>query len=142
MVTIFNLNRSPTESAFTPSKPVRAFLKATEHNLVPKGSFLLVESLDRLSRDQILSAQSLFLQIVQAGVTIVTLVDQRSYSIESLNRNPIDLIISLVVMMRANVPLPDVRPRRRDRKITKREDADFHGVAKPSATRSNWRRSC
>jgi DNA invertase Pin-like site-specific DNA recombinase len=81
---------------------LRAFLEAIEHNLVPKGSFLLVESLDRLSRDQILSAQSLFLRIVQAGVTIVTLVDQRSYSIESLNRNPIDLIISLVVMMRAN----------------------------------------
>ena len=81
---------------------LRAFLEAIEHNLVPKGSFLLVESLDRLSRDQILAAQSLFLQIVQAGITIVTLVDQRSYSIESLNRNPIDLIISLVVMMRAN----------------------------------------
>lgn len=81
---------------------LRAFLEAIEHNLVPKGSFLLVESLDRLSRDRILAAQSLFLQIVQAGITIVTLVDQRSYSIESLNRNPIDLIISLVVMMRAN----------------------------------------
>jgi DNA invertase Pin-like site-specific DNA recombinase len=81
---------------------LRAFLEAIEHNLVPQGSFLLVESLDRLSRDQILAAQSLFLQIVQAGITIVTLVDQRSYSIESLNRNPIDLIISLVVMMRAN----------------------------------------
>jgi DNA invertase Pin-like site-specific DNA recombinase len=81
---------------------LRAFLEAIEHDLVPKGSYLLVESLDRLSRDQILPAQSLFLQIVQAGVTIVTLIDQRSYSVESLNQNPLDLIISLVVMMRAN----------------------------------------
>ena len=65
-------------------------------------AILLIESLDRLSRDRILAAQSLFLQIVQAGVTIVTLVDQRSYSFDSLNHNPLDLIISLVSMMRAN----------------------------------------
>jgi hypothetical protein len=42
------------------------------------------------------------MQIIQAGVTLVTLVDQRSYSLESINRNPLDLIISLVTMMRAN----------------------------------------
>jgi DNA invertase Pin-like site-specific DNA recombinase len=81
---------------------LRAFLEAIEHNLVPWGSFLLIESLDRLSRDRILSAQALFLQIIQAGVTIVTLTDQRSYSLESINQNPLDLIVSLVVMMRAN----------------------------------------
>jgi DNA invertase Pin-like site-specific DNA recombinase len=79
-----------------------AFLDAIEHNLVPPNSFLLIESLDRLSRDRILSAQALFLQILQAGVTIVTLVDQRSYSLESLNQSQLDLIISLVSMMRAN----------------------------------------
>ncbi|HJS84679.1 MAG TPA: recombinase family protein [Acetobacteraceae bacterium] len=81
---------------------LRAFLEAVEHNLVPPESVLLIESLDRLSRDRILSAQALFLQIVQAGVTIVTLVDGRSYSRDSLNTNPLDLIVSLVSMMRAN----------------------------------------
>jgi len=81
---------------------LRSFLDAVEHGLVPANSYLLVESLDRLSRDQILEAQSLFLQIVTAGVTIVTLLDQRSYSVASLNMNPTDLIISLVYMMRAN----------------------------------------
>jgi len=81
---------------------LRAFLEAIEHNLVPANSFLLIESLDRLSRDRILAAQSLFLQIIQAGVTIVTLTDQRSYSLTSLNQSPLDLIISLVSMMRAN----------------------------------------
>jgi len=81
---------------------LRAFLEAIEHNLVPSGSYLLIESLDRLSRDRILSAQSLFLQILEAGVIIVTLGDQRTYSLQSLNQNPLDLIISLVSMMRAN----------------------------------------
>jgi len=55
---------------------LRAFLEAIEHNLVPPDSYLLVESLDRLSRDRILAAQSLFMLIVQAGVTIVKLGDQ------------------------------------------------------------------
>lgn len=81
---------------------LRAFLDAVELGLVPRGSHLLVESLDRLSRDRVLAAQSLFLRIVEAGVTIVTLIDERSYSAESLNRSPMDLIVSLVCMMRAN----------------------------------------
>ena len=80
---------------------LRSFLDAVEHGLVPANSHLLVESLDRLSRDRILEAQTLFLQIVNAGVTIVTLIDQRTYSRASLNANPTDLIVSLVYMMRA-----------------------------------------
>ena len=81
---------------------LRAFLEAIEHNLVPRGSFLLIELLDRLSRDRILAVQATFLQIVQASVTVVTLVDQRSYSVESLNRNPLDLIVTLLSIMRPN----------------------------------------
>src|ERR1700744_4922696 len=81
---------------------LRAFLDAIEHNLVPPNSYLLIESLDRLSRDRILAAQALFMQIIQAGVHIVTLTDQRCYSLESLNQNPLDLVVSLVSMMRAN----------------------------------------
>lgn len=81
---------------------LRAFLDAVELGLVPRGSHLLVESLDRLSRDHVLFAQSLFLRIIEAGITIVTLIDDRSYSAESLNRSPMDLIVSLVCMMRAN----------------------------------------
>jgi DNA invertase Pin-like site-specific DNA recombinase len=46
---------------------LRAFLDAIEHNLVPPNSYLLIESLDRLSRDRILAAQALFMQIIQAA---------------------------------------------------------------------------
>jgi hypothetical protein len=37
---------------------LHAFLEAIEHNPVPWGSCLLIESLDRLSRDRILAAQA------------------------------------------------------------------------------------
>jgi len=81
---------------------LRRFLEAVEDGLVPRGSFLLVENLDRLTRDHIVPAQALFLQIISAGVTIVTLADRRSYSVESVNANPTDLIISLLSMIRAH----------------------------------------
>ena len=81
---------------------LRTFLEAVEEGEIEPGSYLLVEALDRISRDQILAAQGLFLQIVQAGITLVTLSDRREYSATSINANPTDLIISLVGMMRAN----------------------------------------
>lgn len=81
---------------------LRKFLEAVEEGIVEAGSYLLVESLDRISRDEILEAQGTFLQIISAGITLVTLIDQRRYSRDGINANPTDLIISLVGMMRAN----------------------------------------
>lgn len=81
---------------------LRAFLDLAEEGIIQEGSYLLVESLDRISRDAILAAQGLFLQIIQAGIVLVTLTDQRVYSAEGINANPTDLIISLVGMMRAH----------------------------------------
>lgn len=113
---------------------LRSFLDAVEHGLVPANSYLLVESLDRLSRDQILEAQALFLQIVTAGVTIVTLIDQRSYSVASLNANPTDLIISLVYMMRANEESSTKSMRLRAAWAARRDapGSCYHGLQCPS----------
>src|ERR1700728_3820403 len=49
------------------------FTKHVESGRIPKGSCLLVESLDRLSRDKVLKALSLFISIIEAGITIVSL---------------------------------------------------------------------
>lgn len=45
-----------------------AFIRAVETGLVRKGSFLLVESLDRLSRDTILEQIGLFTTLINAGM--------------------------------------------------------------------------
>src|SRR5215475_11639907 len=47
------------------------FLEACRTGRVPKGSVLIVESLDRLSRDQIRPALQLFLALQDHGITIV-----------------------------------------------------------------------
>jgi DNA invertase Pin-like site-specific DNA recombinase len=78
------------------------FLDAVHQGDIPQDSHLLVESLDRLSRDQIITAQGLFLQIVAAGIKIVTLIDNKVYSKESVNANPTDLIIAILSMIRAH----------------------------------------
>ncbi|EOS8336306.1 site-specific recombinase [Vibrio vulnificus] len=75
------------------------FLKALEQGVIPSGSFLLVESLDRLSRANVMTALSQLLNIIGHGITVVTLIDNRTYSSES---ETTDLIISLAVMERAH----------------------------------------
>ena len=81
---------------------LRAFLKAVEDEEIPSGSYLLVESLDRITRNSIIEAQALFMLIVRAGITIVTLQDRRAYSAASINANPAELIVSIALMMRAH----------------------------------------
>ncbi len=76
------------------------FLNAVKAGSVERGSYLLVESLDRLSREEILPAHTLFLSIVQAGINLVTLADKRVYQAKTVNL--VDMITSLVVMERAH----------------------------------------
>lgn len=80
------------------------FLKKIGTPAVPRGSYLLVESLDRISRENVIDAQALFLSIISAGVTIVTLskTGQRVYEREAMKEQPIDLIVSMLEMVRAN----------------------------------------
>ena len=59
-----------------------AFLKAVEEKKVPRGSVLIVENLDRLSRDQEQHALTIFLSIINAGISIVTLQEGRDQTFE------------------------------------------------------------
>jgi len=49
------------------------FLRLVEAGKIPKGSYLLVEELDRLSRQAIEESLAMFLAIIRAGVILVTL---------------------------------------------------------------------
>lgn len=79
-----------------------AFIKAIETGKVKKGSYLIVESLDRLSREEVIDALEIFLKIIRAGINIVTLVDNHLYSKASVKANFTELIISIAVMSRAH----------------------------------------
>lgn len=79
------------------------FLEMAERGDIAKGSYLLIESLDRLSREAVPDALTLFMAIINAGIIIVTLGDDRQiYSRESLKGDWTKLIIGLAVMSRGH----------------------------------------
>jgi DNA invertase Pin-like site-specific DNA recombinase len=77
-----------------------AFLEACRTGRVPRGSYLVVESLDRLSRDEIRPALQLFLALQDFGITIVTLQPEREYSPDG--SDALALIEPLIVFARAH----------------------------------------
>src|SRR5437764_7608678 len=66
-----------------------------------RGTPLLVESLDRLSRQAAWRAHRLFSDLILAGLVVVTVIDEQVYSEKSLDDEPMRFMFSIVIMMRA-----------------------------------------
>ncbi|MDO3420020.1 recombinase family protein [Citrobacter freundii] len=77
------------------------FLTAIEKGLVKAGDTLLIESLDRLSRQDVDQASELLRNILRSGVDVVTLSDGEHCTKESL-KDPLALIKSILIMQRAH----------------------------------------
>lgn len=77
------------------------FLEAVRLGKIAKGTVLVVENIDRLSRDQVGKALSLFISILNAGIHIVTLTPEREYTQESINDIG-NLIEPIINMQRAH----------------------------------------
>ncbi|WP_165674343.1 recombinase family protein [Metapseudomonas otitidis] len=76
------------------------FLAYVEDGTVPAGSVLIVESLDRLSRENVQTkALPRFLDLLGKGIDVVTLTDNKRYS---AGDDFTSLIISIVYMARAH----------------------------------------
>lgn len=78
------------------------FHRLVEQGEVEPGSVLLVESLDRLSREQVMDALTQFSVLINAGIKVVTLADHMEYDRESINLNVGQLVMSLMIMARAH----------------------------------------
>lgn len=80
------------------------FLFAIEKELVPTdgSAYLCVEQMDRLSRQEIDDASDLFKKILRKNVNIITLMDNKIYTKDSLNK-AIDIMYSLILMEQAHV---------------------------------------
>lgn len=75
------------------------FLGYVEDGTVPTGSTLIVESLDRLSRERVKDALPRFLDLLNKGIKVYTSADGKLYTEDY---NELDLIISIVHMSRAH----------------------------------------
>jgi DNA invertase Pin-like site-specific DNA recombinase len=78
------------------------FLNHIKSGRIIKGSYLLVENLDRLSRERVLEALGLYTKIIKSGIVIVTLIDKQVHSRESIEANPTLLTLAVSSMIRGN----------------------------------------
>ncbi len=81
---------------------LKDIIDLVEKGEIPKGSILIVEHLDRLSREKIMDALTLFMNLIQKGIKIVTLQDNMEYDRTSINDNPYQLSSSIGLMAAAH----------------------------------------
>lgn len=78
------------------------FISEVDKGVIPRDSWLYVENLDRLTREDVITANELFLRLLRMGLTIVTGMDNRIFTRDSVNNNPMDLMASILMFMRAH----------------------------------------
>ncbi len=78
------------------------FKKLVEDGDIEPGSYLIVESMDRLSRQRVMDAFLQLADIVRRGIHLVTLDDGQTYSEKTLDSEPFKLFIALGAMARAH----------------------------------------
>jgi DNA invertase Pin-like site-specific DNA recombinase len=78
------------------------FLSLVQYGDIPQGSFLLAENIDRISRDVIMEAMTTLTTLINSGITLVTLSDERAYSRDSINQNPFVIMEPIMGFIRAN----------------------------------------
>ncbi len=81
------------------------FLREVEAGHVPPGSVLIAESMDRMSRATVIDALMQLLAIISRGITVVTMADKREYSQDGINKNPFDLMFSIMLMAQARTEI-------------------------------------
>ena len=77
------------------------FLRLARRGDIPPNSILLVENLDRLSRQTPRKALRTLEDIIECGIEVVTLTDERVHTAETLDDFTV-LLTSLVIMFRAH----------------------------------------
>jgi DNA invertase Pin-like site-specific DNA recombinase len=77
-----------------------AFLKLVEAGRIPEGSCLLIENLDRLSREHIRPALTLLLNLIEAGIRVVQLMPQEQ--IFDKNVEPMQLMMAIMELSRGH----------------------------------------
>jgi len=79
---------------------LKNFIKAVEARKVPAGTVLVVEALDRLTRNSVTEATNLLTTILMNGVDIGLVSENKIYSNDYVNNNPYELIVAVTWLIR------------------------------------------
>jgi DNA invertase Pin-like site-specific DNA recombinase len=77
------------------------FIEAVRSGRVSRGSILIIENIDRLSRNKVGEALKLFIELLTLGITIVTAEPRRTYTEDSIN-DVAGILEPIVYMSRAH----------------------------------------
>ena len=132
--TLRDLGISAFRGANRETGALAVFLEAVECGRIAHGSYLLLGSFDRLSRDEVAEALPPFMKIIKAGITIVTLADEHVYNRETI-RDGMQLMFSLLIMIRAHEESATKADRLAKAWERKRRDA---GTSKVTAKCPAW----
>lgn len=72
------------------------FIERVEKGDVPRGSILVVEAIDRLSREPFLDAMDTITRLVRAGITIVTLEPRQTIDVDRLNSSEVYMLVAMM----------------------------------------------
>jgi DNA invertase Pin-like site-specific DNA recombinase len=76
------------------------FLEAARAGIVPSGSTLLIEKLDRLTRLSPPKGLALLSDLCDLGITVVTLGDGRAHTAESIEHDHMGTLMSYILLIR------------------------------------------
>jgi len=78
------------------------FIAAVKDKRIPAGSWLVVENLDRISRQSAPKALAIFSDILDLGINIYTGMDNKVYTRDTIEDNSTDLLMPIFSFIRAN----------------------------------------
>jgi DNA invertase Pin-like site-specific DNA recombinase len=99
--TVFDRGVSAFKGMNRTTGALAGFLSRIDRGEIKPGSYLLIENLDRISREEVDSAQETIKKILRAGIIVVTLMDGRVYDKKSIN-DPFALIQMILIGARAH----------------------------------------
>ena len=103
---------------------------------IPRGSYLIVENLDRLTRDEVTAALNMLTGLMLAGISIVTTMDDKIYSNSDAKNDGVllSLINALMYMARAGDESETKSRRGLDNHARKRKNASAENPMKKVGT--------
>ena len=78
------------------------FLERAERGEIKRGSILIIEKLDRFSRNYYDLVFPVWLNLLQSGIEIYSCVSRTHYTLETIRRNPMMAGMALIEMANAN----------------------------------------
>lgn len=100
--TIYDRGKSAYRGSNAKTGNFRTLLERIETGEIGKGDYLVVESIDRLTRQRLIVSAEMLQGILRKGIRIYTTIDQKCYEVDDPSRDLETLIMVQVIAKRAN----------------------------------------